>query len=130
MKKILAGILFLFLTFGSCFAEFFYRYGETFTGYIVNYKAQTIEKVTLPFGTNLSEKGRFIYDDGDTIYKVYTHPDSWHKDKVTGKSITIWDRVECEEKSMKEALIACVKNFRKWDCSELLEKIENMEFDD
>lgn len=133
MKKILAGILFLFLVVGSCFAEFFVQYGETFAGYIVNCKAQTIEKVTLPYGTDLNKLGRFFYIEDSKIYDVRTHPDSWGKDKVTGKNITMWDRCEYEKESMRDAIIDYIKrveNFSKWDCSELLKKIETMKFED
>ena len=134
MKKILAGILFLFLVVGSCFAEFMiHRDGETFTGYIVNCKAQTIEKVTLPYGVNLNKLGRFFYIEDNKIYDVRTHPDSWGKDKVTGRSITMWDRNEYKKESMRESIIDYIKraeNFSKWDLSELLEKVEAMEFEE
>ena len=134
MKKILAGILFLFLVVGSCFAEFMiHRDGETFTGYIVNCKAQTIEKVTLPYGANLNKLGRFFYIEDNKIYDVRTHPDSWGKDKVTGRSITMWDRNEYKKESMRESIIDYIKrveNFSKWDLSELLEKVEAMEFEE
>ena len=134
MKKILASILFLFLIVGSCFAEFMIRCdGKTYTGYIMNCKAQTIEKVTLPYGTCLDKLGVFFYIEGDIVYEVHTHPDSWGKDKVTGKCITMWDRYECEKESMKEAIkdyIKRVENFLKWDLSDLLEKVEAMEFEE
>lgn len=133
MKKILAGILFLFLVVGSCFAEFMMYSDKTYTGYIINCKAQTIEKVTLDYGVNLDKLGRFFYVEDGIIYEVVTQPDSWSRNKSTGRCYTMWARYECEKESMREAIIDYIKrveNFSKWDLSDFLNKVETMELED
>lgn len=133
MKKILAGILFLFLVVGSCFAEFMMYNDKTYTGYIINCNAQTIEKVTLDYGVNLIGRGRFFYIEDDIVYEVTTQPDSWSRNKSTGRCYTMWTRYECKEKSMRESIIDYIKrveNYSELDLSDFLEKVENMEFEE
>jgi hypothetical protein len=134
MKKILA-VLIMLMSFSCCFAEFMLGCdGKTYTGYIVNCLAQTIEKVTLPYGANLDKLGRFFYVEDGVIYDVVTQPDTWHKDKVTGRGVTTWARHECEEESMQKVIISFAervqKNNKDWDLSDLFNKVKNMDFED
>lgn len=133
MKKFLA-VLIMLMSFSCCFAEFMIDHKPTYTGYIVNCSAQTIEKVTLDYGANLDKLGRFFYVEDGIIYEVVTHPDSWHKDKVTGRSVTTWDRYkEHKEESMREAIIDFIKrveNYQNWDLSDLFNKVKDMKFED
>lgn len=129
MKKILTGILFLFLVIGSCFAEFSLK---PYTGYLIFWESQTIEETTLYTGLNNYCMFKYIASD-NTVYDVDTNPHSWPKDKITEKSVTLWAEWDCEEKSMKESLTSYIKEAEDkygMDFSELLKKIENMEFED
>lgn len=128
MKKILIGILFLFLTVGSCFAEFSFK--KTYKGYLIFWESQTIQEETL-FGGNYC---MYLYTKADgTTYDVDVHPHSWPKDKITEKSVTLLAEYDCEEKSMKESLTSYIKEAEDnygMDFSKLLEQVDNMEFDD
>jgi hypothetical protein len=129
MKKILAGILFAFLTIGSCFAEFNLK---TCKGYLIFWQSQTIEETTLFYGIN--NYCQYLYTKADgTTYNVDVHPHSWPKDRITEKSVTLWAAYDCEEKSMRDALTSYIKeaedNYGR-EFPELLKKIETMKFED
>lgn len=168
MKKILAGILFLFLVIGSCFA-FPHRFQTFITGYVVNCETQTIEKTTLDVGADLRKLGYFFYTKDGKAYKAHSGEKSfatrsgwpfylWTSEECGQLSIinedgTIYDIVNhqwyrfgnkdiesimrykmvWEERSMKEAIIDYIKEAEdnyEMDLSDLLEKVEAMEFEE